>query len=137
MPRVVFEPSFSKHPRSQIDMLCQLCLSNVATYHLTERLPSGQFAEADYCAECYEVRCLKPPLRRGVPQTEVHAQEHHDPDRGRAVPNAIAAWVMRSGYVTGTPAQIRQWTMAAFLALLNVFLAFWVAWLAVMAWLGG
>ena len=42
-----------------------------------------------------------------------------------AVANAIVAWRMRGGYVTGTPEQLSQWTIDAFLGV-NLALAFFV-----------
>ena len=51
-----------------------------------------------------------------------------------AVPNAITAWVLRSGYVTGTPAQLRQWTIHAFSGI-NLVLGFFVTWGTLLAWL--
>jgi hypothetical protein len=51
-----------------------------------------------------------------------------------AVPNAAVAWFMRSGLVIGTSKQLREWTIAAFLAV-NLVFAFFGAWFCLMAWL--
>jgi hypothetical protein len=48
--------------------------------------------------------------------------------------NAVVAWVMRGGYVTGTPEQLRQWTIDAFLGV-SLFLAFIAIWYSLLFWL--
>ena len=51
-----------------------------------------------------------------------------------AVIDAVAAWVMRDDFFTGTPEQIRQQTDQAFLEL-NFLLGFVVVWLLLFLWL--
>ena len=41
---------------------------------------------------------------------------------------------MRSGLIIGTPQQLREWNIAAFLAV-NLLFAFFVAWAWLMVWL--
>src|SRR4051794_38130940 len=87
---------------SLCDMICQLCLGEAATERVTERLPSGRSREAQYCWSCYEARYLKPPpagshfprLAFRLKNVMIHVAVW-------AVPNAVAAWIMRSGWVTG------------------------------------
>ena len=51
-----------------------------------------------------------------------------------AVPNAAVAWFMRSGLITGTSQQLREWTIAAFLGV-NLVFAFFGAWFGLLTWL--
>ena len=116
-------------------MICQLCLSKPATTHLTERSPAGKFAEAHYCAECYEAKYLKPsPGPASFPRPRFTLKRIMILVAGWAVPNAITAWIMRSGFIIGTPQQLREWNIAAFLAV-NLMIAFFVVWAGLMAWL--
>ncbi len=51
-----------------------------------------------------------------------------------AVPNALVAWVMKSGDVAGTPEQLSQWTIQTFVAV-NLVLAFVAGWSFLFVWL--
>ena len=42
-------------------MICQLCLNRMATRQVTEPSLDGQFAEAQYCQQCYEAKYQNPP----------------------------------------------------------------------------
>jgi hypothetical protein len=117
-------------------MICQLCLESVATHHLTERSPSGRFALAHYCHRCYQAKLVEPPATSGsFPRPRFTIKNIMIISGVWTVPNAIAAWVFRSGYVTGTPAQIRQSTIDTFLAV-NLLLGFFVVWIYLLTWLG-
>jgi hypothetical protein len=117
-------------------MLCQLCLENVATRQLTERSHSGGIVRADYCDRCFHAKYVEPPADSGRFPTPTFTIKNIMILAGVwAVPNAITAWVFRSGYVTGTPAQVRQWTVDSFLAL-NLVVGFFVVWLYLLEWLG-
>jgi hypothetical protein len=116
-------------------MICQLCLIKMATRHVTERSPRGRFEEAHYCAECYEAKYLRPPPPAdSFPRPRATLKNLMILVGVWAVPNAIAAWVMRSGYVTGTPAQLRQWAINTFLGV-NLVLGFFVVLVALQTWL--
>src|SRR5438477_5908489 len=90
-------------------MICQLCLANAATCHVTERSPSGRFGEAHYCPECCAVKYFKPPPHASeFPKPKLTLQNVMILVAVLAAPNAIAAWAIGSGYLT--PAQVRRWT---------------------------
>jgi hypothetical protein len=117
-------------------MLCQLCLENVATRQLTERSHSGGIVRADYCDRCFHAKYVEPPADSGrFPRPTFTIKNIMILAGVWAVPNAVAAWVFWSGYVTGTPAQVRQWTVDSFLAL-NLVVGFFVVWLYLLEWLG-
>ena len=116
-------------------MICQLCLNKPSTIHLAERLPSGSFAEAHYCAECYEAMYLKPQSSTDLfPRPRFTLNNIMMLVAVWAVANAVTAWVMKSGYITGTPQQLREWTVNAFLAV-NLVFGFCVVWFYLMTWL--
>jgi hypothetical protein len=116
-------------------MLCHLCLSKPATMHLTEKLPSGKFGEAHYCSECYEAKYLKPPPGAdSFPRPRFTLKKIMILIAVWTVPNAVTAWVMKSNRITGTPEQLREWTMTAFLAV-NLVFAFYAGWLGLLTWL--
>ena len=107
-------------------MLCQLCLSKPAMMDVPERLPAGTHAVAHYCPECYEAKYLKPsPGPASFPRPRITLKRIMILVAGWSVPNACTAWIMRSGFITGTPQQLREWNIAAFLAV-NLVLAFGV-----------
>ncbi len=116
-------------------MICQLCLSKPATMRITERLPAGGFAEAKYCLECFEAKYVKPPPGpASFPRPRFTIKNFMILVALWAIPNAVVAWFMRSGLVIGTSKQLREWTIAAFLAV-NLVFAFFGAWFCLMAWL--
>ena len=53
-----------------------------------------------------------------------------------AVPNAAIVLILRSGLIPGTPAQVRDWTMKAFLAV-NPSVAIFLAEVILHPWLRG
>lgn len=116
-------------------MICQICAAKEATNRVTERSRSGRFEEAHYCPECYEAKYLKPPPTAcDFPRPRLRIKNVMILVGVWAIPNAVAAWVKGSGYLTGTPAQIRQWTINTFLGV-NLVLGFLVVYLAMLAWL--
>ena len=116
-------------------MICQLCLASVATRHLTERSPSGRFVEMTYCESCYQAKYVEPPADSGrFPRPRFTIKNIMILGAAWTVPNAIAAWVFRSGCVIGTPAQIRLWSIETFLAV-NLVLGFFVVWTYLLEWL--
>ena len=116
-------------------MICRLCLAKAATHHMTERSPSGRFEEAHYCPEFCEAKYLKPPPPGSIfPRPRLTLKNIMILVGVWAIPNAVAAWVLRGGHVTGTPAQLRQWTIHAFLGV-NCFLGFCGALMALGRWL--
>ena len=121
-------------------MICQLCLVKTAARHHIQRSPSGRLAEGYYCQKCYEAMHLNPSSDEGAlvrPRFTIRAMMVVV--SVWALPNAVAAWIIRRGYVTGTPAELRLWTVYAFLGV-NLLLAiyvtgfFYVAWLRKVAW---
>jgi hypothetical protein len=117
-------------------MLCQLCLVKLATYSVTDKLPSGRLGMAYYCPDCYEAKYVKPPPDVGeFPRPRFTIKNILIVVAVWAVPNAMVAWVMRSGYITGTPDELRQWTVVAFL-IVNVALAYVIGFSSLVAWLG-
>ena len=116
-------------------MICQLCLTSAATSHVTERLPSGQFREAHYCTVCFAAKYLNPrPARPNFPKPTFRLNRITIVVGLWAVLNAIVVWVLRSGYITGTPQQLRQWTINTLLAV-NLVPAFFVVHISLLTWL--
>jgi hypothetical protein len=116
-------------------MLCQLCLEKPAMCHLTTRSRAGHFIEDHYCSACYAAKYLQPPAAAAsFPRPRFTLNNVMILLGLWTVPNAIAAWVFRSGYVTGTPAQIRQWTIQTFLGV-NLLVGFSVLWTYLLTWL--
>ena len=116
------------------EMFCQLCLTRKATCHVTQQVPGGRFEDTYYCSECYEAKYLKPPPSdHGLPRPRFTIKGVMVLVAVLSIPNAIAAWVMRSGYIVGTLAQLRQWTIDAFLAV-NLVSGFFVVWFWLMTW---
>jgi hypothetical protein len=55
-------------------MTCQKCQSAVATFRVTERLPSGGFAQAHYCAACCAPLMQPSPWPKRLPSREAIAR---------------------------------------------------------------
>lgn len=118
------------------DVICHLCLARWATHHLAVPSSSGQAEQAHYCPECYKAKYHKPPLPDAAfPRPRFTIKSIMILVSVWTVPNEVAAWIMRSGLVTGTPEQLRQWTIPAFVAV-NLLLGFFTAWFYLMNWLG-
>ncbi len=113
-------------------MICQLCLTKIATHNLTERSFDGRFVEAQYCEDCYAAKYRNPQPRR-APRLSFTIKSFMILAGVWALPNAVTAWIMRSGWFTGTPAQMRIWTIQAFLAV-NLVFGFFFGWIGLMAW---
>jgi hypothetical protein len=110
-------------------MLCQICLQAEATIHMLDRLSGNPPVEANYCQTCYDLKYVDPPARPPVsPAHTTQPARLHWLPRPRftikgmmivaglfAILNAAVVLFMRSGLIPGTPAQIRVWTIKAFL----------------------
>jgi hypothetical protein len=115
-------------------MICQLCLVKVATRHVAEPSRDGRFVtKADYCEDCYTAK-YQNPLPRRAPRLSFTIKSFMIVAGVWALPNAVTAWIMRSGWVTGTPAQMRLWTTQAFLGV-NLVVGFFFVWIGLIAWL--
>ena len=115
-------------------MICQLCLVKVATRHVSEPCSDGRsVVEADYCEDCYTAK-YQNPLPRRAPRLSFTIKSFMIVAGVWALPNAVTAWIMRSGWVTGTPAQMRLWTTQAFLGA-NLVFGFFFVWIGLMTWL--
>jgi hypothetical protein len=94
-------------------MTCQLCVVCPATCRVTQRHPDGQLEEGYYCSNCYEAKYVRqPPPDRGAPRLRFTIKALMILVVVFSVPNAIAAWILRS--ISGTPQQIREWSASAF-----------------------
>ena len=113
-------------------MICQLCLTRIATHDLTERASHGRFVEAQYCEDCYTAKYQNPQPRR-APRLSFTIKSFMIVAGVWTLPNAVTAWIMRSGWFTGTPAQVRIWTIQAFLAV-NLVFGFFFVWFGLMIW---
>lgn len=113
-------------------MICQLCLARLATRHVTELSSDDRFVEAQYCEDCYTAK-YQEPLPRRAPRLSFTIKSFMILAGVWASPNAVTAWIMRSGWVTGTPAQVRIWTIQAFLAV-NLVFGFFFVWFGLMTW---
>jgi hypothetical protein len=97
-------------------MLCRMCLEAEATIHMLDRPSAEKVVEADYCPKCYDVKYVNPPDRPpAFPRPRFTIKNLMIFAGLFAIPNAAAALIMRSSLITGTPAQIREWTLQAFL----------------------
>lgn len=116
-------------------VVCQMCCSEAALYSATERSPTGRSYEAFYCPECYKAKYLEGPgPSLAFPRPRMTIRWWLALAGVWAVLNAVLAWFMRAGFVTGTPAQVRQWTILGF-AGGNLAFALFLAWLASIAWI--
>ncbi len=112
---------------------CQLCVRSPATCRVNRREPDGRCEEGFYCSSCYEAKYVKPPPpEQGVPRLRFTIKALMILVVVFSVPNAIAARILRS--VSGTPQQIREWSVSAFLGI-NLILGFLVVWLFFQSWL--
>jgi hypothetical protein len=115
-------------------MTYQLCGSRAATHRIAPRSPAAPRDFWYYCAQCYEAKYLRcPGPGKGLPRPRFAIKHLMVLVAIFSVPNAIAALVMNSGLFSGTPAQLREWTIFAFLAA-NLLPAFHIAVIALLAW---
>jgi hypothetical protein len=113
-------------------MICQLCLAKIATRHVAERSSDDRFIDAWYCEDCYGAKYEHPsPVR--APRPRFTIKSFMIVVGVWALPNAVTAWIVRSGWITGTPAQLRLWTAQAFLAV-NLVFCFFFVWFGLMRW---
>jgi hypothetical protein len=97
-------------------MLCQMCLQAEAAVHVLDRVPGGPPVQADYCPTCYDLKYVNPPARPpDFPRPRFTIRRLMILAAVFAIPNAAVVLVMRSGLILGTPAQIHDWTLQAFL----------------------
>jgi len=116
-------------------MMCQQCLAEAVPCPGDELSVPGQFGKLPAPTAREKAKYVRPaPLAGNFPRPRLTLKTIMFLVAIWAIPNAIATWVLRSGYITGTPAQVRQWTSDTFLAV-NLGLAFFVVWTAVMRWL--
>ena len=117
------------------EVCCQLCLVRLARRHIAVPSPSGRVERADDCASCYEAKYEKPsPAGARFPWPRFTIKAIMILVCLWAIPNALAAWVMRLGDITGTPEQIHLWTIQTFVAV-NLAVGFAVAWGYLFIWL--
>jgi hypothetical protein len=121
-------------------MICQLCLARAATHHITDRSPSGRLEEAHYCRRCYRAKYFTPLHHASaLPRPKLTRKRIVILAAVWAVANAVTAWIMTCGPLSGTPAEIREWTSEAFLGVnfvLGFFVVcgFWLEWFIQMMW---
>ncbi len=114
-------------------MSCQLCVFSPATCRVTQREADGRSEEGFYCSSCYEAKYVKPPpTDQGVQRLRFTIKALMILVVVFSIPNAIAAWILRS--LSGTPQQIREWSVSAFLGI-NLILGFLIVWLFLQSWL--
>ena len=121
-------------------MLCQLCLQAEAAIHVLDPQATDGPVEADYCQACYKLKYLKPPAPPPAFPRPRFTIENLMIFAGLfAIPNALVALIMRSGLIPGTPDQIRDWTLKAFLVINLGFatlagFVFLIEWLSKVRW---
>ncbi len=116
-------------------MLCQMCLEADATIHMLDRPAADRFVEADYCQTCYHLKYVNPPASRPVlPRPRFTIKKLMIFAAVFAIPNTAVALLMRSGLITGTSAQIRDWTLQAILVA-NFFCGVIAAFILSQNWL--
>ena len=117
-------------------MLCRTCFQAQATYHVLDRPSDDGLVESQYCLACYERRYVHPPAcRRAVADASPRPAAPPAFPLSRltirnlmivagffAVLNAALALFVRSGLIMGTPAQIDERAIRAFL-IVNPFFA--------------
>ena len=117
------------------EMTCQLCLARAATHRVTDRSPASRSDHRYYCLQCYAAKYVKsPPPGHGFRRPRFTIKNVMVLVALFSIPNAIAAWVMRSGYITGTPVELRRWRIYVFLAV-NLVPGFFGLFIAAFAWI--
>ena len=115
-------------------MIRRQCLAPVSNWPAGRRLPSVQRGKPHGRSTRHKFEPRKPPCPSSpFPRPRLNLKHFTILAAVWAVPNAIAAWILRGGYVTGTAAQIRQLTVDAFLGV-NLVLGFFGIWIAVNGW---
>jgi hypothetical protein len=105
-------------------VICGLCLAKVATCHITSCPSRGVVEEAHYCQSCYDLKFVNPPpQKREFPRPKVTLKRVMVVIAIFAIPNGLAAAIMRSGWIPGTPEQIEGWTLWVILGL-NISISF-------------
>jgi hypothetical protein len=128
-------------------MLCRTCFQAQATFHVLDRPSDGGLVESHYCLACYERRYVHPPTGRlaGADDLPRPADRPALPLSGFTIRqlmivagsfaflNAALVLFMRSGLIMGTPAQIGERAIRAFL-IVNTFFAILLVQCACLAW---
>ena len=116
-------------------MLCQMCLEAEATIHILDRPSTDELVDADYCQKCYHAKYVNPPARPpAFPRPRFTIKNLMIFAGLFAIPNAAVALIMRSSLITGTPDQIREWTLQAFL-FANCYCGLMAAFIPTLNWL--
>jgi hypothetical protein len=118
-------------------MLCQMCLQAEATVHVLDRLSGDHPVEADYCKACYDLKYVHLPARPRLvfPRPRFTIQDMIGVVVVAALLNMAIVLVMRSPLIPpGTPAQVRDWTIKAFLGM-NLGFGLMMACIFSMSWL--
>lgn len=116
-------------------MLCQMCLQAEATIRVCDPATGKRPVQADYCRACHDRKYVHSPARPpDFPRPKFAIRRLMILTVVFAIPNAAIVLVMRSGRIQGTPAQVRDWTLQAFL-FVNFFCALMVAYTISIVWL--
>jgi hypothetical protein len=115
-------------------MICDLCLANPATHRVTEGTSSGRFEDSLCCDACLNAIYVKRSPPRDFPRPRFTLKNAMILLGMWTIPNALVSWIMRSGYITGTPDQLRQWTVQAFVGA-NLCFGFFAVHTYVLTWL--
>jgi hypothetical protein len=129
-------------------MLCRICFQSQATFHVLDRPSDGGLVESHYCPACYERRYARSPAGRlaaaddptgpadppAFPLSRFSLGALMTVAGAFAVLNAALALYLRDTPVVGTPAQVDDRMMKAFLLVNPVFAALVVE-SACLSWL--
>jgi hypothetical protein len=105
-------------------MLCQICLRAEATIHVSDPTAGEPPVESDYCHACFHIKYAQPTDPPEFPLKRFTIKGLMIVTGLFAILNAIVVLYMRSGLVTGTPAQTRDWTLKVLLIHNCCFAAF-------------
>jgi hypothetical protein len=129
-------------------MLCRTCFQAQATFHVLDRPSDDGLVESHYCVACYERRYVHPPTgwlaaadgppgpadAPALPLLRFTIKDLMLIAGFFAILNAALALFMRSGLIMGSPAQIYDRTIKAFL-ILNPFFAVLLVESVCLSWL--
>ncbi len=127
-------------------MLCRTCFQAQATFHVLDRPSDDGLVESHYCLACYEQKYIHPPTGWLVMADDSRSADTPAFPLSRftikelmivagffAVLNAALALFMRSGLIGGSPAQIYDRTIKAFL-IVNPFFAIFLVDCVCLSW---
>jgi hypothetical protein len=116
-------------------MICELCLAAEATSIGAERLSAGRLTDFHYCSSCWAAKSLGvPPGEAGFPRPRLTLNGVMILVAISAIPNGLAAWLVRSRFARGSSEQMSQWTHSAFLTA-NACFGLVTAYVFLDAWL--